>query len=206
MTAKRKPGDAPAKTPRAKPGKQIAKRDDVSEAHKALERESDEGKRLRKVSVEDGALNLEGCEEAQRLVASAFGSGHREFQTYCLSQLINILPDNPKSADVTLPVNAALAMLNAIKPQDELEAMLAVQMVASNHLALASTRRAAQATTIDSRQLNGNLATKFSRTFVAQLEALGRHRRGGKQIVEHVHVNAGGQALIAGTVNTGGRG
>ena len=71
-------------------------------------------------------------------------------------------------------------------------------------MALMSTRRTTHAQTIVSRQLNGNLATKFSRTFVAQMEALSKHRRGGKQIVEHVHVNEGGQAVIANTVNTGG--
>jgi hypothetical protein len=54
--------------------------------------------------------------------------------------------------------------------------------------------------------LNGNLATKFSRTFTAQLEALDRHRRGGKQIVEHVHVNDGGQAVFANNVTTGSKG
>lgn len=176
-----------------------------AEAEKALSSAAEQGARLRKVAVENGALVLEGETEAQRRVGLALGSNDREFQTYCLEQLINILPA-PVDGDYTLPVNAAVAMLTAIHPQDELEAMLAIQMVASNHLALASTRRAAHAQTIESRQLNGNLATKFSRTFVAQLEALGRHRRGGKQIVEHVHVNAGGQAVIAGTVNTGGQG
>jgi len=48
------------------------------------------------------------------------------------------------------------------------------------------------------------MANKFLRTFTTQMEALSRLRRGGKQIVEHVHINAGGQAVIAGTVNTGG--
>lgn len=196
----------PAKTPKAKPGKQLAKPDGGAlEAQQALVREAEAGTRLRKVAVENGAMTLEGSDAAQRFVATAFGSEHREFQTYCLGHLIGILPVGQEGGDYTLPINAAVAMLNAIKPQDELEAMLAVQMVASNHMALMSTRRANHAQTVDSRQMNGNLATKFSRTFVAQLEALGRHRRGGKQIVEHVHVNAGGQAVIAGTVNTGGQ-
>ena len=51
-----------------------------------------------------------------------------------------------------------------------------------------------------------NFATKMLRTFISQVETLKRYRGGGEQkmIVEHVHVNEGGQAVV-GTVNTGGR-
>jgi hypothetical protein len=158
--------------------------------------------RLRSVSVKNGVLTLEGTKAEHAWIDRALGSESADFQSYCVRNLINILPEIDED-EYTLTLNAALCMLSAIDPKNELEAMLAVQMVASNHMALMSTRRAAHAQTIDSRQLNGNLATKFSRTFVAQMEALPRHRRGGKQIVEHVHVNEGGQAVIANTVTTG---
>ena len=48
------------------------------------------------------------------------------------------------------------------------------------------------------------MANKFMRTFTSQVEALAKLRRGGEQIVKHVYVQEGGQAVIAGTVNTGG--
>ena len=43
------------------------------------------------------------------------------------------------------------------------------------------------------------------RTFIAQMDALKKYRTGGQQkmIVEHVHVNEGGQAFV-GQVNQGG--
>src|SRR3984893_14804035 len=49
---------------------------------------------------------------------------------------------------------------------------------------------------------NGNLAVKLLRTFTMQVEALQRYRGKGQQkvTVEHVHVNAGGQAIV-GTVH-----
>ncbi len=52
-----------------------------------------------------------------------------------------------------------------------------------------------------------NRATKMLRTFTMQMEALKRYRTGGEQkvIVEHVHVNQGGQAIV-GAVSTGGKG
>lgn len=51
------------------------------------------------------------------------------------------------------------------------------------------------------------LAMKLMRSFASQLETLERRRRGGEQkvTVEHVHVHAGGQAIV-GTVETGGKG
>ena len=48
---------------------------------------------------------------------------------------------------------------------------------------------------------------KLARTFTTQVEALKRYRSRGQQTitVEHVTVNAGGQAIV-GNVETGGRG
>jgi hypothetical protein len=48
---------------------------------------------------------------------------------------------------------------------------------------------------------------KLLRTFTAQIEALQRHRGKGEQkvTVEHVHVHAGGQAIV-GAVTPGGGG
>jgi hypothetical protein len=48
----------------------------------------------------------------------------------------------------------------------------------------------------------GSLAVKLLRTYAAQVEALGRLRRGGEQrvIVQHVNVNQGGPAIV-GTVS-----
>ncbi len=48
---------------------------------------------------------------------------------------------------------------------------------------------------------------EMARTFAALLEALNRHRGKGQQVVrvEHVTVQAGGQAIV-GAVTQGGRG
>jgi hypothetical protein len=99
-----------------------------------------------------------------------------------------------------------VAMLGGIAPTNELEAMLAAQMIATHHLTMEVSRRALNAQDLPQYQAHGNLATKTARTFAAQIEALSKLRRGGEQVVRHVHVNDGGQAVIAGTVNTGGSG
>jgi hypothetical protein len=121
-------------------------------------------------------------------------------------QLINFIkPKTGEDEDLTVTMNAALAFLRAISPTNEVEALLAVQMFATHHLAMDINRRAATASGLPQYEAHGSLSVRLMRTFTTQLEALNRHRRGGKQIVEHVHVNAGGQAVIAGTVNAGDR-
>jgi hypothetical protein len=59
--------------------------------------------------------------------------------------------------------------------------------------------------TFEGRRENLNQANKLSRTYATLLEALNRHRGKGQQkvTVEHVHVHAGGQAVV-GVVETPG--
>jgi hypothetical protein len=106
-----------------------------------------------------------------------------------------------------LQFRAALAALAGIRPHDELEAMLAAQLLASHHAAMECYRRAMIGDqTFGGRRENLNQANKLSRTHATLLEALNRHRGKGQQkvTVEHVHVHAGGQAVV-GTVEAGGR-
>lgn len=103
---------------------------------------------------------------------------------------------------------ATLVALAGIKPSDEIEGMLAAQMVACHHATMDSYRRAAhpeQPPVL--RHENLADANKLSRTYTAQMEALQRYRGKGQQrvTVEHVHVHQGGQAIV-GNVERGGGG
>src|SRR5712672_4021593 len=85
------------------------------------------------------------------------------------------------------------------KPPDELEGMLNAQLIASHNAAMECYRRAMLAEqTLEARRENLSQANKLSRTYAALLDALNRHRGKGQQkvTVEHVHVNAGGQAIV----------
>lgn len=102
-------------------------------------------------------------------------------------------------------LNAALAFVAGVGPQNEMEALLAVQAFASHDLSMVMVQRAKNADYIEQAQQYTSMATKLSRTFTMQLEAMAKIRRGGEQIVRHIHVdNRGGQAVIAETVQTGG--
>lgn len=162
-----------------------------------------------KAETKDGALSLKCTAETAAAYDAAFGSTSTDFQNYATAQLVNILTTGTgkgPNSDVTRELNSALAMLSGIAPQSEMEAMLAVQAVAAHHCGLRAMQRHGNADTLELMEAHGLMANRFFRTFTIQMEALAKLRRGGKQIVEHVHVYPGGQAVIAGTVNSGGKG
>jgi hypothetical protein len=104
-------------------------------------------------------------------------------------------------------ISATLGALCGIGPKDEIEGMLAAQMLAAHNAAMECYRRAMIGEqTFDGRSANLNFANKLSRTHAALVEALNRHRGKGTQVVrvERVVVNEGGQAIV-GTVEAGGR-
>ena len=105
-------------------------------------------------------------------------------------------------------INAVLAFVDGLEPANEAEAMAAVMLYATNDLALSVLARAKRAETAPELQLMGNLAAKLTRAATAQMEALAKLRRGGEQTVrvEHVHVHAGGQAIVGNVGPRQGRG
>ncbi len=134
----------------------------------------------------------------------ALGTAETAFADRLLGQLVTALDrhkDAPLDPDT---VNAALAALHGIRPRDELEGMLAAQMVATHAAALDLLGRTTRAEYLKQIQAHGGLALKLLRTFALQLEALQRYRGKGQQrvTVEHVHVHAGGQAVV-GAVSAG---
>jgi hypothetical protein len=104
-------------------------------------------------------------------------------------------------------MNAAISGLVGIAPKDELEGMMAAQLIGSHHAAMECYRRAMlPEQTFDGRRESLSQANKLSRTHVLLVEALNRHRGKGQQkvTVEHVHVHAGGQAIVGNISRPGG--
>jgi hypothetical protein len=102
--------------------------------------------------------------------------------------------------------SAAVEALIGIKPQDDIEGMIGAQLIACHNAAMECYRRAMLPDqSLEARHGNLNSANKLSRTYSTLLEALNRHRGKAQQkvTVEHVHVHAGGQAVV-GNVEGGG--
>jgi hypothetical protein len=101
---------------------------------------------------------------------------------------------------------ATVSGLVGIGPTDEIEGMIAAQLLAAHNASMECYRRAMlREQTFEGRRENLAQANKLSRTYATLLEALNRHRGKGAQkvTVEHVHVHAGGQAVV-GMVTPGG--
>jgi hypothetical protein len=122
------------------------------------------------------------------------------------------LPGSPDE----LAFNAALAVIDGVRPKDEIEAMLAAHMAVTNIALLELVARMREAAAghlyqgnggTQRLQVFGNLTTKFMRTYAMQVEALARKRRTGEQrvTVKYVHVHPGAQAIV-GNVHQRGRG
>jgi hypothetical protein len=136
------------------------------------------------------------------------GTDSQKMAMHLITQLASIVHKRG-DADPAEAVALGLALQNAIQPKDELESLLASQMVGAHHLAMEFMGRALQSCQpVEQVSANVERATKLMRTFTAQMEALNRHRGKGQQkvTVEHVTVNQGGQAVIGNVENPGGSG
>jgi hypothetical protein len=103
------------------------------------------------------------------------------------------------SQTIDKQLSAVLGALMGVGPKDELEGMMAAQLIAAHNAAMECYRRAMIGEqTFEGRRENLTQANKLSRTFATLLEALNRHRGKGQQkvTVEHVHVHSGGQAVV----------
>ena len=104
-------------------------------------------------------------------------------------------------------INQTLAFVAGSKPQDQLEAALALQMAAVHAATMKAVERLAASTKFERIEQHEKSLTRLARTFAAQVEALKRYRSKGEQrvYVERVNVSDGGQAVI-GNLSHGGRG
>ena len=102
-------------------------------------------------------------------------------------------------------MQANFQLIDGIKPQDEIEAMLAAQMVATHNTVISCVAFA-----MDPKQTSHACdqylkhAEKLMATYTRQMAALDKYRGKGQQKIriEHVNVEAGGQAMV-GHIETG---
>jgi hypothetical protein len=149
-------------------------------------------------SVEfDFEINLEGLQALIR----TFGTHELDLFTHFMRQLINSTPglDSP-----AIKLNHTVPILHGLRPRDELEAMLAIQMVGIHNCLMECLRQAMHPDQVDPGvEANIHRSTALAKVFLSQVETLQKYRgKGSKQTVtvEHVQVQQGGQAIV-GTVH-----
>ncbi|MEO5706982.1 MAG: hypothetical protein ABIT10_10445 [Alteraurantiacibacter sp.] len=102
-----------------------------------------------------------------------------------------------------LHINAALTFIQSMEPRDQAEVMLLTQMYCTHDASIRALSQMGGSGFVPNTTALGNLAAKLLRVSQGQMETLAKMRRGGEQVVRHIHVdNRGGQAVIAENVHT----
>lgn len=143
----------------------------------------------------------DSSEIATLLQMADIGSTDSDFHLGLVGQ-IACIGSQGQSIDAA-NANFVVAVVRSVKPRDELEAMLATQMGAIHAATMMMARRLNLVDNIPQQDSAERALNKLARTFVTQMEALKRYRTGGQQkvTVEHVTVNAGGQAIVGAVSN-----
>lgn len=153
-------------------------------------------------------LVLERPESMEGNLKVIGGSMSDDWNHVVANQVVNALKMHADAQEWERHKVGAISSLVGINPKDELEGMLAAQLVASHNAAMECYRRAMLGQqTFEGRRENLSQASRLSRTHAALLEALNRHRGKGHQqrvTVEHVTVNQGGQAIVGNVTHPGG--
>lgn len=147
---------------------------------------------------EDGSLIAANTAEDIRATT---GLVNMDASRLLLNQVGQLFADDVQS------INEAMAILHELKPSDAIESMLCSQLVG---LHCFSMRTLARMNNSDYPLAVDNYINRTAKLANAQaklLDALHKHRHGGRQMVtvQHVNVSDGGQAII-GAVTPRGEG
>jgi len=149
--------------------------------------------------------------EEAKYIKEATGSDSPLAGKILMAQAINATSSFNINGESINTCTLAQRMLEGIRPEDHLEGMLAVQMVAMHNMALDCSRRAMlPCQTSEGRDMNMRHATKLINAFTNAINTLDKRRGKGQQkiTVEHqqVLVESGGQAVIGDIHHGGGKG
>ena len=128
-----------------------------------------------------------------------------EFVDVMLGKVVEALKPSPFDQLEEATFNAALAIIDSVQCQSELEALIAVEIIATGFSGLRFLRQSHKNMTEEYVSVYGNYANKLLRLQLDLIQALDRHRRGHKQTVEvqHVHLHFGARGVV-GIVNAAG--
>ena len=170
------------------------------ELQKAKEDGDEEGRSDPTLSIMGSTIQV-----SKSTAEAIFGSSNPSFIEGLARQLVNV--GSRGSEPDQEGTNFICSGIAGIKPRDELEGMMALQMAAIHNATMTFARRLAHVETIPQQDSAERALNKLTRTFALQVQTLQKYRSGGKQKVKvkHVHVNEGGQAII-GNVERGADG
>jgi hypothetical protein len=148
------------------------------------------------------------------LLVEAIGAGSKEFFFSILLQLQQACSRDGAIDEMQLIF--MFSVVRSIRPRDQLEAMLAIQMAAVHHQIMSFLKNSDRPASLEQQKIVDRLeqqkivdrleqqeivdriVNRLTRTYAMQMETLKRYRTGGEQkvTVQHVSVNEGGQAIV----------
>jgi hypothetical protein len=177
------------------------KETDITELHNAAAAAraaiAKRGARLKPIKLQstDKPHTLRYCpddELAALRVLETFAVGDNNAADLLMNALVRVTVAGGES-DTVAVANGEL------EPRDPMESMLCSQMTATHLLTMECFRRAnVTGQSFEGREMNMRHAERLSRIYAQQVDTLNKHRGKGQQkvTVEHVTVNAGGQAVV----------
>jgi hypothetical protein len=126
------------------------------------------------------------------------GAKDIDFFTTLITQVSNINTDS--QTDQVKAANYSSAFLHGLEPRDQTEGTLFAQMAGTHNLIMEYMRRAIfPGQHLEAGEDYTNRACKLMSIFLRQIETLQKYRGKSTQqkvIVEHVHVEEGGKAIV----------
>lgn len=102
--------------------------------------------------------------------------------------------------------NVILLLLKEMEPKDPFEAMLALRMISLHNISMRELAMANLSDSMDSCNQFVSRVTKLTRLWNEAKDRWDKHRKKEDQkvVVEHVHVNEGGKAIVGSFTHGGG--
>ena len=142
------------------------------------------------------AISHPDPQAGERLLAEALGAADRDALHGILRQLVKASVNGQKPDEANLAF--MISTIRRIAPKDSIEAMLVSQMVSVHMAAMRCACRLACIDDLPQQETVTRALTRLSRTFAAQIEALGRHRNSDERAitVQNLSVQDGGRAIV----------
>lgn len=155
------------------------------------------------------AARAEHIANINKFICDATGTRSKEFGNRIIS-LLQVLQLHPPQATEGERWTDAVSAMAEMKPSNATEALLATQMLGVHEAVVRFMERAFLAgQTMAGVDANVLRSTRLMRLFLDQIETFQKLKgKAGQQkvIVEHVHVNEGGQAIVGAVTANGGQG
>ena len=162
-------------------------------------RDAELATQIKVVPNEKGGLTLEVNHEdidvGHALLAEALGTANTDF----IEGLVRQLADAGSRGTIDVnEINFILGVIKDIKPNDQIEAMLAAQMATVHITTMKFLQHFPRIESLPQQDAAERAFNKLTRTFTMQMDALKRYRTGGEQkvTVQHVTIGEGGQAIL----------